>query len=282
LPELARARRRASLLQRWSVAVACAVLVVVAAGPVYWAITTAFKSRADAFAYPPAFVFSPSADAYRVVFGRFSFGHNLVNSLLVCVVSTLVALVVGTLAAYSFSRFRIRGGGVLMFLLLSVRMFPAIALALPLYLLMTKNGLFDSRLGLMIAYAAFGVPIVVWMMRSFFDDVPTALDEAALMDGHSRMTALTRVVLPLSTPGLVATATFVVILLWNEFLIATVLTSSRATTIPVAVTGFYTDRGIEWDKMAAAGSLAIVPVVAFTLAIHKYLVRGLTFGAVKG
>jgi multiple sugar transport system permease protein len=263
----------------WIVTVLC---VLVAIGPVYWAITTAFKSRADAFAYPPAFTFSPTLNSYHELFSRFAFGHPLMTSLIVGTCSTVIAVVVGSLAAYAFSRFRIRGSRVLMFALLSVRMFPAIALALPLYLLFTKNGLFDSRVGLIIAYSAFSIPIVVWMMRSFFEDVPTALDEAALMDGHSRMSVLTRVVLPLSTPGLVATATFVVILLWNEFLIATVLTSSSATTIPVAITGLYTDRGIEWDKMAAAGSLAIVPVILFTIAIHKYLVRGLTFGAVKG
>lgn len=272
-------RWRASRISFWLLTAIC---VVAALGPVYWAISTAFKSRADAFAYPPAFTFSPSLDSYRVLFDRFSFGAPLLNSLIVGAVSTVVAVVVGSLAAYSFSRFTLRGGRILMFLLLSVRMFPAITLALPLYLLMTRNGLFDSRLGLIVAYSAFSIPIVVWMMRSFFDDVPVALDEAALMDGYSRFGVLTRVVVPLSTPGLVATATFVVILLWNEFLIATILTSSNAVTIPVAVTGLYTDRGIEWDKMAAAGSIAIVPVVLFTLAIHKYLVRGLTFGAVKG
>jgi multiple sugar transport system permease protein len=263
----------------WTITAFC---VFVAVGPVYWAITTALKSRADAFAYPPAFTFSPSLDSYHELFSRFAFGHPLATSLIVGTVSTAIAVVVGSLAAYAFSRFRIRGSRILMFALLSVRMFPAIALALPLYLLFTKNGLFDSRLGLIVAYSAFSIPIVVWMMRSFFEDVPTALDEAALMDGHSRLGVLTRVVAPLSTPGLVATATFVVILLWNEFLIATVLTSSSATTIPVAITGLYTDRGIEWDKMAAAGSVAIVPVILFTIAIHKYLVRGLTFGAVKG
>jgi multiple sugar transport system permease protein len=286
LPDLASTSARPGLsrwrparIGFWLLAAAC---VLAAVGPVYWAISTAFKSRADAFAYPPAFTFSPSLQAYGVLFDRFSFGDPLLNSLIIGTVSTAIAVFVGSLAAYGFSRFTIPGGRILMFALLSVRMFPAIALALPLYLVMTKNGLFDSRIGLIVAYSAFSIPIVVWMMRSFFDDVPIALDEAALMDGHSRFHVLTRVVAPLSTPGLVATATFVVILLWNEFLIATVLTSSKAVTIPVAVTGLYTDRGIEWDKMAAAGSIAIVPVVLFTLAIHKYLVRGLTFGAVKG
>jgi multiple sugar transport system permease protein len=269
-------------LQRVGLGVLTGLFVVAAIGPVYWAISTAFKTRADAFAYPPAFTFTPSVNSYKVLFERFAFGNPIVNTLIICTVSTAIAVVIGSLAAYSLSRFRVPGGRILMFVLLSVRMFPAIALALPLYLLFTKNGLFDTRLGMIAAYTAFSVPIVVWMMRSFFEDVPTALDEAALMDGHSRLSVLTRVVAPLSTPGLVATATFVVILLWNEFLIATILTSSKAVTIPVAITGLYTDRGIEWDKMAAAGSLAIVPVVLFTVAIHKYLVRGLTFGAVKG
>ena len=269
-------------LQRTGLGLVTAFFVVGAVGPVYWAISTAFKSRADAFAYPPVFAFSPSFDSYKVLFDRFAFGSPIVNSLIICTLSTGIAVVIGSLAAYSLSRFRIPGGRVLMFVLLSVRMFPAIALALPLYLLYTKNGIFDTRFGMIAAYTAFSIPIVVWMMRSFFEDVPMALDEAALMDGHSRLSVLTRVVAPLSTPGLVATATFVVILLWNEFLIATVLTSSAATTVPVAITGLYTDRGIEWDKMAAAGSLAIVPVILFTLLIHKYLVRGLTFGAVKG
>jgi ABC-type glycerol-3-phosphate transport system permease component len=282
LPEHASADPTRGRASRAVSSLATLAFVFVAVGPVYWAISTAFKSRADAFAYPPSFTFTPSFDSYRVLFDRFEFGTPIVNTVVVCTAATAVAVVVGSLAAYSLSRFRVPGGRVLMFALLSVRMFPAIALALPLYLLLTEWGLFDSRIGLIAAYSAFSIPIVVWMMRSFFEDVPMALDEAALMDGHSRLGVLRRVVVPLSTPGLVATATFVVILLWNEFLMAAVLTSSRATTVPVAITGLYTDRGIEWDKMAAAGSLAIVPVVVFTLAIHKYLVRGLTFGAVKG
>lgn len=267
---------------RVRIAVAGLVIVLIAAGPVYWALSTAIKTRADAFAYPPSWVFTPSFHSYDVIFSNFNYSTPLTNSLIIVIVSTAVALCVGVLAAYSFSRFNLRGGGILIFALLSVRMFPAVALALPLYLLFAKNQLFDTRIGMIIAYTAFGIPIVVWMMRSFFDDVPTALDEAAMIDGHSRLSVLTKVILPLSLPGLVATATFVVILLWNEFLIANVLTSSKAVTIPVAITGFNTDRGIEWDYMAAGASLAILPVVVFTVLIHKYLVRGLTFGAVKG
>lgn len=258
------------------------LIVVVAVGPVYWALTTAIKTRADAFSYPPVFFFKPSLKSYDVIFSKFSYDTPLMNSLVVVVVSTLIACLVGLLAAYSLSRYRIRGGSIVMFALLSVRMFPAIALALPLYLLFSKAGLFDTRIGLIIAYTAFAIPIVVWMMRSFLDDVPTALDEAAMIDGYSRLGVLVKVVTPLALPGLVATATFVSILLWNEFLIANVLTSSTAVTIPVSIVGFNTDRGIEWNYMAAAASLAILPVVAFTVLIHKYLVRGLTFGAVKG
>ena len=258
------------------------LIVLVAVGPVYWALTTAIKTRADAFAYPPVFLFTPTFNSYDVIFSRFSYGHPLTNSLVVVIVSTAIACMVGLLAAYSLSRYRIRGGSLVMFALLSVRMFPAIALALPLYLLLSQAGMFDTRIGLIFAYTAFAVPVVVWMMRSFLDDVPSALDEAAMIDGHSRLGVLARVVVPLSLPGLVATATFVSILLWNEFLIANVLTSSNAVTIPVSIVGFNTDRGIEWDYMAAAASLAILPVVAFTVLIHKYLVRGLTFGAVKG
>lgn len=258
------------------------LIVLVAVGPVYWALTTAIKTRADAFAYPPVFGFSPTFESYHVIFSKFSYGHPLTNSLVVVVVSTLVACLVGMLAAYSLSRYRVRGGSVILFALLSVRMFPAIALALPLYLVFSELGIFDTRLGLIVAYTAFAIPVVVWMMRSFLDDVPSALDEAAMIDGYSRLGVLGRVVAPLALPGLVATATFVSILLWNEFLIANVLTSSDAVTIPVSIVGFNTDRGIEWDYMAAAASLAILPVVAFTVLIHKYLVRGLTFGAVKG
>jgi multiple sugar transport system permease protein len=256
--------------------------VIVAIGPVYWALTTAIKTRADAFAYPPVFSFTPTFNSYDVIFSKFSYGTPLTNSLVVVAVSTLIACVVGMLAAYSLSRYRIKGGSAVMFALLSVRMFPAIALALPLYLLFSQAGLFDSRIGLIVAYTAFAIPIVVWMMRSFLDDVPTALDEAAMIDGYGRLSVLLRVVTPLALPGLVATATFVSILLWNEFLIANVLTSSRAVTIPVSIVGFNTDRGIEWNYMAAGASLAILPVVAFTVLIHRYLVRGLTFGAVKG
>jgi multiple sugar transport system permease protein len=254
--------------------------------PVYWMATISLKTEVDQFATPPPWlIFSPTLEHYYDAFLSRSFGQYLISSAVVAVASTAMALVVGTLAAYSLARFRLPYGldNKLSLWILSTRMFPAIVTAVPLFLMMRDLRLLNTRLALIIVYTAFNLPFVVWMMRGFFAEVPRDLEEAALVDGDSRLGALWRVVLPLVTPGLAATAVFCLIVSWNEFLFALVLTQTDAAmTLPVGIAGRVTQYEIKWGVMSAAGVVAIVPILVFALAVQKYLVRGLSLGAVKG
>jgi len=262
-----------------------AVLLVTLA-PVYWMITISFKREVDQFAAPPRwFSFSPTLEHYADAFLARSFGQYLFNSLLVAVSSTICALILGTLAAYALARFRLpyRLDRKLALWILSTRMFPAIVTAVPLFLIMRDVRLVNTRLSLVIVYTAFNLPFVVWMMRGFFAEVPRDLEEAAMVDGDSRLGAFWRVSLPLVMPGLAATAVFCLIVSWNEFLFSLVLTQTDdAMTLPVGIAGRVTQYGIKWGAMSAAAVVAIIPILAFALSVQKYLVRGLSLGAVKG
>lgn len=265
-------------------AIVSALLATLA--PIYWMITISFKREVDQFAVPPKwFLFSPTLEHYADAFLARSFGQYLLNSLFVAVVSTASALIIGTLAAYALARFRLPQNldRHLALWILSTRMFPAIVTAVPLFLIMRDLRLVNTRLSLIIVYTAFNLPFVVWMMRGFFAEVPRDLEEAALVDGDSRLGAFRRVVLPLVTPGLAATAVFCLIVSWNEFLFALVLTQTDAAmTLPVGIAGRVTQYGIKWGAMSAAAVVAMVPILAFALSVQKYLVRGLSLGAVKG
>jgi multiple sugar transport system permease protein len=262
------------------------VTILAALAPVYWMFTISLKSEVDHFASPPPwFNFTPTLEHYYDAFVTRSFGQYLITSAVVAVVSTLCALVLGTLAAYSLARFRLPYDldQKLSLWILSTRMFPAIVTAVPLFLMMRDLRLLDTKASLIIVYTAFNLPFVVWMMRGFFDEVPRDLEEAALVDGDSRLGALVRVVLPLVAPGLAATAVFCLIVSWNEFLFALVLTQTDASmTLPVGIAGRVTQYEIKWGVMSAAGAVAIVPILVFAMAMQRYLVRGLSLGAVKG
>lgn len=261
-------------------AVLCAVV------PIYWMVTISLKTEVDQFAVPPKwFRFAPTLAHYQDAFVERSFGRYLLTSAIVAVISTLCALVIGTLAAYGLARFRWprRMNTRLSLWILSTRMFPPIVTAIPLFLLMRDLFLLDTVLALVIAYTGFNLPFVVWMMRGFFMELPRELEEAALVDGDSRLGALWRVILPLAAPGLAATAVFCLIVCWNEFLFALILTQTDAAmTLPVGIAGRVTQYEIQWGVMSAAGAVAMIPIMVFALAVQRYLVRGLSLGAVKG
>jgi multiple sugar transport system permease protein len=267
-----------------SVLLIAALLATLA--PVYWMITISFKHEIDQFAVPPRwFWFTPTLKHYIDAFVTRGFGAYLVNSAIVAVCSTLCAMVLGTLAGYSLARLRLPFGmgRKLSMWILSTRMFPAIVTALPLFLIMRDLRLLNTLLSLIIVYTGFNLPFVVWMMRGFFAELPRELEEAAMVDGDSRLGALWRVVLPLAAPGLAATAVFCLIVSWNEFLFALVLTQTDAAmTLPVGIAGRVTQYGIEWGAMSAAAVVAMIPILVFALSVQKYLVRGLSLGAVKG
>jgi multiple sugar transport system permease protein len=268
---------------RYVVAFAAAI---VALAPVYWMITISLKSELDHFATPPPWInFGPTLEHYVDAFVTRSFGQYLITSAIVAVSSTLCALIIGTLAAYALARFSLPFGldRKLSMWILSTRMFPAIVTAVPLFMMMRDLRLLNTKLSLIIVYTAFNLPFVVWMMRGFFVEVPRDLEEAALVDGDSRLGALFRVVLPLVAPGLAATAVFCLIISWNEFLFALVLTQTDAAmTLPVGIAGRVTQYEIKWGVMSAAAAVALVPILVFALSVQKYLVRGLSMGAVKG
>jgi multiple sugar transport system permease protein len=260
--------------------------LVTALAPVYWMLTISLKTEVDQFAIPPKwFSFSPTLQHYTDAFVTRSFGQYLLTSAIVAVVSTFFALLIGTLAAYALTRFRLPYNldRKLSLWILSTRMFPAIVTAVPLFLMMRDLRLLNTKASLIIVYTAFNLPFVVWMMRGFFAEVPRDLEEAALVDGDSRLGALVRVVLPLVTPGLAATAVFCLIVCWNEFLFALVLTQTDAAmTLPLGIAGRVTQYEIKWGVMSAAGVVAMMPILIFALAMQRYLVRGLSLGAVKG
>jgi multiple sugar transport system permease protein len=254
--------------------------------PVYWLATISLKRPVDQFAVPPIWLhFEPTLEHYREILEARPFGAYLWNSAVAAGGSTILALILGTLAAYGLARFKLPGGleERLSFWIISTRMFPPIVSIVPLFLLMNRLDLLNTRLSLVLIYTSFNLPLVVWMMRGFFEEVPVEMEEAALVDGMNRWQALLRVVLPMTAPGLAATAVFCLIMAWNEFLFALVLAQTDAAmTVPVGIAGQVTHYQIRWGAMSAAGVMAMVPILVFAFAVQRYLVRGLSMGAVKG
>src|SRR5581483_5815107 len=208
----------------------------------------------------------------------------MLNSVIVVGVSTLISLFFGTLAGYSLARFAFTPTfkRQISFWILSTRMIPPIVTIIPIFLIYRNLQLLNTYAGMIIVYVGFTLPFTTWMMRAFVREVPVDLEEAAMVDGDTRLTALLRIVLPLTAPGLVATAIFSLILVWNEFLFALILTTTSATiTLPVGISGFVSQFEVLWGQMSAVGTVAIIPILIFTLAVQRYLVRGLTLGAVK-
>jgi multiple sugar transport system permease protein len=242
---------------------------------------TSFKSRLDIYVMPPKFVFMPTVEAWVLAFTKKPLFYYFMNSALIAVGSTVISLVFGTLAAYALARFRIPGSKDISFFILSIRMFPPIAAAIPIFISMQSVGLLDTRMGLIGAYTVFNLPFVVWMMREFIMAMPVEIEEAAMVDGLTRMQAFRRILLPLLRPSLVAVAIFCVIFSWSEFLFAFLLTQTEAKTMPVSISEFITWREVTWEQVSAAGTALVLPVLVFSFFVQKYLVRGLSFGAVK-
>jgi len=250
--------------------------------PILWMTTSSIKEEKDAFSMPPKVFTKPTLANYRDAFAVRGFSKNFVNSIIVSVGSSFFALLLGTPAAYALSRFKMRRKEDLFFWFLSTRMAPPILAALPIFIISRKMGIFDTRGLLIIMNTLINLSWVVWMMRSFFDELPVQIDEACMVDGLTRVTALTKVILPLARPGLVATLIFCLVLSWNEYFFALVLTSVRAVTLPAAITSFLTIHGLLWGQMCAAGTIIMLPILFFVFIVQKHLIRGLTMGAVKG
>jgi multiple sugar transport system permease protein len=261
--------------------------------PIYWMVITALKphdewvtKEAILFTTRPTYenfliLFNPEATSYVSFTAiRTSIHHALSNSLILSIGGTIVALVVGTLAAYAMSRFR-AGGDVMPQLILMFRMMPPIAAMIPITIMYSAFRWVDTHQGLIITYGLFNLPFVVWLMKSFFDDVPREVDEAALVDGWSYWGTFQKVILPLTYTGVAVTGLFIYILTWSDFLVVLLLTNVRADTIPIFLANYTTAYGELYGPLAATGTFAIIPPVVIGLAIQRYLVRGFTFGAIK-
>src|SRR3989440_11779004 len=290
------------------------VYAVISMVPLVWIFLPAFKSPPDSIAYPPKVIFKPTMDGYcglfstisrqtpeyiaslppptsicdkvararnMVVAGPSNFLPRFLNSLIIAFGSTALSVLLGVTAAYAFSRFRVRGKDDLLFFILSTRMMPPIAVAIPIYLMYRELGLSDTHLGMILLYTAVNASLAVWLLKGFIDEIPREYEEAALVDGYTRLQAFRKVVLPQAVTGIAATAIFCLIFSWNEYAFAVLLTSGTAQTAPPFIPIIIGEGGQDWPAVAAGTTLFLVPIVVFTVLLRKHLLRGITFGAVR-
>jgi multiple sugar transport system permease protein len=248
--------------------------------PIAWMALTAFKRPVDLFGL--TFLFTPTVENFRTIFAPpWNIGATLWNSVVVAGLTVVIAIPAATLAAYSFSRFEMPFKGGLFFLILATQFIPAVVVVLPFYLLFRDLGLLDTHLALVIVNLAIVTPFAVWMLKGFLDAVPTESEEAALVDGATRLRVIMDIVVPMIWPGVMVTTVFCFVLTWNEFLFALILTRQDAVTLPVGITRFRTERGDLWELIAAAGILISIPMFLLSSVIQRHFVRGMTGGAVK-
>ena len=282
--------------------------------PLVWITLTSVKSPPDSISYPPKVVFEPSIEGFCNLFTtrsrqtdeylqslpppanaceRIARQNNMVvvspsnyvprfaNSLIIAVGSTILSVALGVMSAYALSRFRVPGKDDLMFFILSTRMMPPIAVAIPIYLMYREFGLSDTKLGMILLYSAVNVSLAVWLLKGFIDEIPREYEEAAMVDGYTRLQALRKVVLPQATTGIVATAIFCLIFAWNEYAFAVLLTSGEAQTAPPFIPIIIGEGGQDWPAVSAGTMLFLLPILVFTVLLRKHLLRGITFGAVR-
>ena len=304
----------ASARTKWISGVIVVVYALVTITPLLWIFLTSFKTSADAVAYPPKVFSQPSLEGYcnlfnissrqtpefmaslpppegycarvarergMVIAGPSKTPGRLMNSLVIGFGSTFLAVFLGTLAAYALSRFRVPIKDDLLFFILSTRFMPPIAVAIPIYLMFRQLGLLDSYVGMILLYTAVNVSLAVWLLKGFIDEIPREYEEAALVDGYTRLQAFVKTVLPQATTGIAATAVFCLIFSWNEYAFAVLLTSGNAQTMPPFIPFIIGEGGQDWPAVAAATTLFVIPILVFTVLLRKQLLRGITFGAVR-
>lgn len=285
--------------------------------PVFWMGLTAFKSRADAIAVPPKVVnFTPTLEGFvnllsdrsvlnarrlelmkertdltwyeeialkngQQITGVSQYVGRLRNSVIIAGTSTILAVVLGLLAAYSFSRFKVPGESDWLFFILSTRMLPPVVVTIPIFLMYRQLGLHDTHLGLILLYTVFNLSLTVWLLKGFLDEIPREYEEAAMVDGYTRLQAFRKVVLPQAVTGIAATTVFSLIFAWNEYAFALMLTTERARTAPPTIPTILGRGGVEWSAIAAGSLGFLIPVVIVTFALRRHLLRGVTFGAIR-
>jgi multiple sugar transport system permease protein len=251
--------------------------------PLLWMLMSSFKPSEDLTATSPQLAFSPTLEHYEALF---SGGNNIApyirNSLVAAGASTIIAVVLGCLAGYGLARSRFRGKDHVAFWIISQRMAPIAAVILPLFVIFRFTGLLGSTWGLIVAYLTFNLPFAIWIMNAFFTDLPPALEEAAMVDGASRFQAFYRVALPLVTPGIVTTAILCLVFSWNDYAFAATFAGPNSQTLPIAAAQLNTQTGLNWGQLSAIGTIVVLPMMIVGLAVRRYLVKGLTLGAVTG
>lgn len=288
----ARRRKRRSLRTAgWGYTILAGTIGLVYFSPVLWMVMTAFKTRQDALATPPKLIFTPTFDNFYNVFYRvtesgavFSTGMGLYffNSIFIAGMGVFLALVLGTLAAYGFSRYPLRGNNTYLFIILTTRMLPPIIVIVPIFLMFRVTGLSGSYIGIILLYAMFNMAFTVWMMKSFFDELSKDVEDAARVDGANEFKVFFRICLPQLKAGLAATAVFALILTWNEFLFALLLTGSDTRTVPVAMARAIGGQlGVDWGLLSAIITLFLIPVFIVTYLLQNHLLRGVTFGTIR-
>ena len=268
--------------------------------PIYWTFASSLKLPPEVFAMPVKWIFTPTTHNYEVVWGlkvgtelegtteevagqgQSQFPKYLANTVIIASGAAILCLIFGCAAAYALARGNIQGRRTIMTATLITRLIPPICTLVPIYVLWRSLKLLDTHIGLMLAYLTFSLPFTIWMMYSFFVELPEDLEEAAMVDGCGRVQALIRIVLPLVSPGLAATAVFLILGAWNDFLFSSVLVRDTAKTMSPAILHFITDKAILWGRLYAAGGTILVPVVIFTFLVQRYMGIGLTGGALKG
>lgn len=266
---------------RWA-AIAAAVLISLF--PFLWMLAVSLKRQVDIFSGPSLVPQHPTLRNYSSLFTQYHMGSFLLNSVVIVGASVFISLLIGTPAAYALARFRLPGGlnNHALFAALVVRMVPPILLVVPFYIILARFGLLNTRLGLILIYTGINTSFVIWMMQSFLAEIPGDIEDAALVDGDSRLSALRRIILPLASSGLAATAIFAVITTYNDFLIALTMTSTpSAQTVPVGISTLIGKIQVEWGPMAAGGIIGALPILVFAFIVQRHFVRGMTLGAVK-
>lgn len=251
--------------------------------PFYWTFVTSIKSSRELYGpvvtyWPKAFTF----DSYKKLFTEFNFLRPMANSLLVAAMTTAISLTVSLLAAYAFSRYRFKGRKALMTMFLTNNMFPTVLLLIPLYSIMRKLGILYTPGSLVLSYTTFTIPFSIWLLSGYLDDLPLALEEAAMVDGANRAQAFLQIILPILAPSIVATGAYVFMTAWNEYTFAVMFTNEANRTIPVALKNLIGQLGVEWGMLTAGGIITIIPVCVMFFFAQKRLIAGLTAGAVKG
>jgi len=274
--------RRSRLRRFVEVELPIALIVAFALGPYVWMVMTSIKPEAEIGTFPPSYIPREATFVhYETLAARTSFLGNLMYSLIVALGAVAVGLGVSVPAAYAFSRFRFRARNPLLVGFLVINMVPVVLLIIPLFVLMRQLGLLDTFVGIVMGHATFAIPFSVWMMTSYFNALPRELDEAATVDGASRLQAIRLVILPLAMPGIVTTGIYIFVTSWNEYLFAMMLSGQNVRTVTVALQSFIGEFSIQWGLLTAGGTLVAIPATVLFLIIQRRLVGGLTSGAVK-